>query len=52
MAKEEGGDIMVISQKYNVIDTENGLLDRNVFVDEDIYEDGVFVERCEGDESK
>ena len=30
---------MVVSQKYNVIDTENGLLDRSIFVDENVYQE-------------
>ena len=29
---------MVVSTKYNVIDMEKGTLDRNVFVDQDIYQ--------------
>ena len=30
---------MAISQKYNVVDAEKGVLDRRVFVDQKVYED-------------
>ena len=30
---------MVVSTKYNVIDTEKGKLDRNIFVDQEVYQE-------------
>jgi phenylpropionate dioxygenase-like ring-hydroxylating dioxygenase large terminal subunit len=36
---EYGGADMVISQKYDIIDTERGLLDRSIFTDGQVYQE-------------